>query len=254
MLTLFTNAFSPFARKVAMALDHKGLAYEAIDGLTRVNRARLAAANPRGEVPALIDGDVTVVNSSDIVAYLDMKHPERPIYPADLKSRVDVRALERMADIRIDAIMLTCSIWTWAERKDEPPAGLQEAGQRDLDMNFARIEAILGAYPASVPFGHWTVAEFALWPHLTAVRALGFAMDAARYPRLAAWFAAMRKDKLFVEDGRRTREYLKTIDDDPGFEREKIFWRGDRIEWLLARGFQDWFMGEIKAGRTIWPE
>lgn len=36
-------------------------------------------------------------------------------------------------------------------------------------------------------------------------------------------------------------------------ERRKIFWRGDRIEWMLARGFHDWFAGEIAAERVIWP-
>ncbi len=36
-------------------------------------------------------------------------------------------------------------------------------------------------------------------------------------------------------------------------EREKIFWRGDRIEWLLARGYHDWFMKEISEDRVIWP-
>jgi hypothetical protein len=32
-----------------------------------------------------------------------------------------------------------------------------------------------------------------------------------------------------------------------------IIWRGDRVEWLLARGFHDWFLGEIRAGRVAWP-
>src|SRR5437868_5918437 len=166
MLTLFTNGFSPFARKVALALEYKGLAYEPIDGLNHENRDALIKVNPRAEVPALIDGDIVVVNSSDIVAYLDLKYPERPIYPAALKDRVEARALERLADARIDAIMLDCSIWLWADRKDTPPPGLIEAGQRDLDTIFARIEANLANYPAPLPFGHLTVAEFALWPHL----------------------------------------------------------------------------------------
>jgi hypothetical protein len=30
-------------------------------------------------------------------------------------------------------------------------------------------------------------------------------------------------------------------------------WRGDRIEWILTRGFHDWFYGEIRAGRVAWP-
>jgi glutathione S-transferase len=254
MLTLFTNGFSPFARKVAMALEYKGLPYESIDGLTHRNRERLLAVNPRAEVPVLVDGDITVVNSSDIVAYLDQRYPERRIYPSALKARVEARALERLADARIDAIMLDCSIWTWADRRDPPLPGLKEAGQRDLDTIFARIEATLQSFQTPLPFGHLTIAEFALWPHLAALRPLGFTLDAAKYPRLSAWFAAMRRDKVFLDDARRTADFMKTIGHTSEFEREKIFWRGDRIEWLLARGFHDWFIGEIKAGRAIWPE
>ena len=45
-MKFFTNGFSPFARKVALALDYKGLAYEAIDGLTHANREALLEINP----------------------------------------------------------------------------------------------------------------------------------------------------------------------------------------------------------------
>ena len=254
MLTLFTNGLSPFARKVAMALEYKGLAYESVDSLTHANRERLIAINPRAEVPVLVDGDITVVNSSDIVAYLDLKYPERPIYPANLNARVEARALERLADTRIDAIMLDCSIWTWAERHDQPPPGLREAGQRDLDSIFARIEETLGRYATPLPFGHLTISEFALWPHLAALRPLGFTMDGAKVPRLSAWFAAMRREKVCMDDARRTADFMKSIGTNASFERTKIFWRGDRIEWLLARGYHDWFMGEIESGRVLWPD
>jgi hypothetical protein len=30
-------------------------------------------------------------------------------------------------------------------------------------------------------------------------------------------------------------------------------WRGDRIEWMLARGFHAWFFNEIKEDRMAWP-
>jgi glutathione S-transferase len=254
MLTLYTNGFSPFARKVAMALEYKGLAYETVDALAHVNRERLLAVNPRAEVPVLVDGDITIVNSSDILDYLDRRYPERPIYPADLKARVEARAVERLADTRIDAILLDCSIWTWAERDDQPPPGLKDAGQRDLDAIFARIEATLADLPSPLPFGHWTVAEFALWPHLTALRPLAFTLDGEKFPRLRAWFTAMRAEKTFADDSRRTADFMKTIGKTPNFERRKIFWRGDRIEWLLARGFHEWFFEEIKAGRVLWPD
>jgi len=64
----------------------------------------------------------------------------------------------------------------------------------------------------------------------------------------------MRRDKIFLDDTRRTGEFMKTIATNTSFERTKIFWRGDRIEWLLARGFHNWFFDEIKAGRVLWPD
>ena len=101
MLTLFSNGFSPFARKVAMALDYKGLTYETVDALSHDSHERLLKVNPRAEVPVLVDEDICVVNSSDILAFLDQKYPARPIYPTDIKARVEARALERLADTAI---------------------------------------------------------------------------------------------------------------------------------------------------------
>jgi hypothetical protein len=37
------------------------------------------------------------------------------------------------------------------------------------------------------------------------------------------------------------------------YEAEKVVWRGDRIEWLLAHGFHDWFQAELAAGRAVIP-
>lgn len=37
------------------------------------------------------------------------------------------------------------------------------------------------------------------------------------------------------------------------YEAEKVVWRGDRIEWLLARGFEAWLRAELAAGRAVIP-
>ena len=55
-----------------------------------------------------------------------------------------------------------------------------------------------------------------------------------------------------MADLKRTRDYVARIKE-VDLERRRLFWRGDRIEWLLARGFHDWFMREIAEGRTLWP-
>lgn len=79
MMRLYENAFSPFARKVRLVLEHKGLAFEGVDGLALANRAALEKVNGRVEVPVLDHDGLVVVNSSDIVAYLERVAPERPV-------------------------------------------------------------------------------------------------------------------------------------------------------------------------------
>lgn len=37
------------------------------------------------------------------------------------------------------------------------------------------------------------------------------------------------------------------------YEGVKVVWRGDRIEWLLAHGFADWFQAELASGRAVVP-
>src|SRR5262252_3403177 len=132
-LRLYTSWFSPFARKVALALELKGLQYEAIDALRRDFHSTLVTINPRAEVPALVDGDITVVNSSDILLYLEMAYPSPAIYPLSVKDRVTARALERLHDHRFDPIIVDSSYWVWAERPDQPPPGLKDAAQKDMN-------------------------------------------------------------------------------------------------------------------------
>ena len=72
---------------------------------------------------------------------------------------------------------------------------------------------------------------------------------AETYPRLARWFKRMRTLPICAADLRRTRDYLVNLKD-RDFERRRIFWRGDRIEWLLARGFHAWFFDEIRQDRV----
>ena len=140
-MKLFDSAFSPFARKVRMVLEYKGLEFQAIDGLLKSNHAELKAVNGRVEVPTLVDGDTVVVNSADIVSYLEHRYPDRPVYPAAPDARVHARAWERAADTFIDPILVDISYWKWADRPDTMPAGLLEAARADLALVYDALEA-----------------------------------------------------------------------------------------------------------------
>jgi len=250
MLTLYDNAFSPFARKVRLVLDHKGLEYEVVDGLSRKNRDALEAVNGRVEVPALVHDGLVIVNSSDIVAYLERVFPTRPVYPTSHAAWVRARAWERCSDAVVDPIMIDISYWIWAERPDAMPAGLRDAARADLAQVYGALERELAG--REFVCGELSIADLALFPQLTGAKMLDVAFDAAQFPALFGWYKRMRELPICRADLERVKSYLgnpAALD----VERKKIFWRGDRIEWILARGYHEWFMREIEEDRVIFP-
>ncbi len=98
----------------------------------------------------------------------------------------------------------------------------------------------------------FSIADIALFPNLNAVRLLGVSFSPQRHKRIAAWLKRLRGLDVCRADLERTRAFVANIAES-NLEREKIFWRGDRIEWLLARGYHDWFMKEISEDRVVWP-
>lgn len=256
-MKLYDNAFSPFARKVRMVLEFKGIPFDAVDGLEPAARAALAAVNPRVEVPVLEDNGTVVVNSSDIVAYLEHKHPTPPVLPANPALRVRARAWERLADTLLDAIVHDISIWKWPilERPDTPPPGLLEHAARDLEEIYRSLEVQLGG--GAFVCGDLSIADFALFPHLAAVKFLDVPFSPERHPNLFAWYRRIRTLPVFATDLERTRSWLTKSASPAGSAAPpatRIVWRGDRIEWLLAQGYHEWFAGEIRAGRVGWPQ
>lgn len=252
MITLYDSAFSPFARKVRLTLELKQLEYQVVDGLAIANREALAAVNPRVEVPAIDHDGMVVANSADIVAYLERRWPMRPLYPDSNAAWVHARAWERCADTLIDAILTNVSYWVWAKREDKMPEGLLEAARRDLELVYAALERDLASRDF-VADRALSIADVALFPHLSATRAFGLGHDPQKQPRLHAWLKRLRGMEAFAADIERLKGFMAHVVAASTHERGKIFWRGDRIEWMLARGFHGWFGNEIQAQRVLWP-
>ena len=252
-MKLYDNAFSPFARKVRLVLQLKGIDHEIVDALTHSAREHLKAVNPRAEVPALVDGDIVVVNSSDIVAYLEHRHPEPPVLPGDPAGRVAARAWERCADTLVDAICTNISYWSWAERADERPPGMIERAREEMATVYDAMERDLK--DRDYLAGDLSIADIALFPHVAGGKLMGIPFDPSRHERVAAWMKRLRSRPAFLADLDRTRRYFEAVAQGSGVnvERKKLFWRGDRIEWIVSRGFADWFHREIAEDRVLWP-
>jgi glutathione S-transferase len=82
-IELYWGSGSPFAWRVMLTLEVKGLAYESkLLEFSKGDHKTPAylKLNPRGKVPTLKDGDFVLYESLAIMSYLDRKYPDPPLF------------------------------------------------------------------------------------------------------------------------------------------------------------------------------
>ncbi len=104
---VYDHPLSPYGQKVKIALLEKGVVFDAqlpnaIGSGTA--ESAFAKSNPRGEVPALVDGDVSVYDSTIILEYIEDRWPNPALLPATPAERARVRMLEDVLDTHFEAI------------------------------------------------------------------------------------------------------------------------------------------------------
>jgi len=101
MVLLYEHPLSPYAQKVKIALAEKGVAFECrLPDFMSGRDDAFAAANPRLEVPALVDGDTRVFDSTIILEYIEDRWPTPPLLPAAPAERAVAATLPFARDIR----------------------------------------------------------------------------------------------------------------------------------------------------------
>lgn len=107
MVTVYDHPLSPYGQKVKIALLEKGIEFEAVmpDAIgSGATAGGFASASPRGEVPALVDDDTTVFDSTIILEYIEERWPEPALLPAGPAARARARMLEDVMDTHYEAI------------------------------------------------------------------------------------------------------------------------------------------------------
>src|SRR5438552_17022729 len=105
MVLLYEHPLSPYAQKVKIALAEKGVAFECrLPDFMSGRDDAFAAASPRLEVPALVDGETRVFDSTIILEYLEDRWPEPALLPATPAERARTRMLEELRDTYYEAI------------------------------------------------------------------------------------------------------------------------------------------------------
>ncbi|MBL8680466.1 MAG: glutathione S-transferase family protein [Myxococcales bacterium] len=196
--------FSAHTRKVIVGLVAKGLAYklEPIVPLRPDLPAEFVEASPLRKVPVLIDGGVSIADSTVIALYLDRVHSERPLYPVDPAAYAKALFVEELVDGALAEHVLHGLLFQRVFRpaflKQPTDDALVASSLRDkIPPRFADLEKLLvGEWFAGASFSQAdiTVASILLNFHYA-----GEALDAGRFPKLSEFLTRALAARPFVE-------------------------------------------------------
>ncbi len=179
---------SPNGRKVSIALEEMGLAYECriVDIMNGGQHdPGFLRLSPNGRIPALVDGDVTLFESGAILQYLGRK--SGAFYPADEKGRawVDSWLHWQMAGLGPMTGQLNWFLRVAADTERDPKDSAYAIKRYTREMR--RLYHVLEGQLAAREFlcDAYSIADMASWPWINryAENLGGF----ADFPNIAAW-------------------------------------------------------------------
>ena len=197
-LEVIWGSGSPYAWRVLLTLEVKGLSYEL--RLIQFSRGdhrspEHLALSPRGKVPVLRDGDFALSESLAIMAYLDRKHPEPPVFGGTAQETgliwKAISEFQSYVAPLIDRIVL-------------PAFGIRPLDAVDMHAAAGELHGELGRTEEAVSTQGWlaedrlSAADLAVYPFVEALLRgagkeavrptnLGFLPLAERYPALEGW-------------------------------------------------------------------
>lgn len=107
-MLVYTSDHSLYCAKLRILLRHKKLSFKETPPPGGGGSPSYLALVPSGNIPALVDGDLTLADSEAIAEYLEEKFPDIPMLPDTLVARARSRERSRFADTRLEpALRLT---------------------------------------------------------------------------------------------------------------------------------------------------
>ena len=191
-MKLYSGPLSLFSRKVEIALHEKGISFEReMVAFTQAKgyapkHPAVLAANPKAQVPVLVDGDLTLFDSTVIFEYLEDAYPKPALWPREPKAR----ARGRLVELAADEILLP--LVARLMHRSEPPDG--DAERREAEAHLAetalaaRYTQVAGQLQGKEYFcGAYSFADIAMFMTIFwALRLKGPRLGTA--PALENWY------------------------------------------------------------------
>jgi glutathione S-transferase/RNA polymerase-associated protein len=240
LLTLYEHPLSAYAMKVKMALLEKKLEFNPIipEGMANgTTGGSFVDASPRAEIPALIDGDVQVFDSTVILEYLEDKWPTPALLPKAPADRARVRMIEDIMDGLYEPNNWGIMEVTRFKRASGPLADkLVAFATTNIGQLQGWLNAQLGdrTWFNGDTFG-W--GDIAVAPYLNRSAAVG--LGPAKGSRLEAWLARANQRESVAKVIDQMKQVIANLPDFATLLTEgkiKRQYRDHRLEWMIRGG------------------
>jgi len=200
-MELYTYFRSSAAFRVRIALNLKGLDYRAHTIHLRKGEHRAAdylAVNPQGLLPTLIVDGHRLTQSLAILEYLEERHPQPALLPADALGRARVRALSDLVACEIHPLNNLRTLEYLRNRLGQDEAGIATWYRHWIADGLAKLEAALTQDGGTGNYCHGdqpTIADCCLVPQIFNARR--FDSDLTPFPTTMRTFEACMKLDAF---------------------------------------------------------
>ena len=203
-LIVYGGTLSPFVRKVMVAIAEKGVEVQNENINPFAPTPEFLAISPLKRIPVLRDTDVpepnTLPDSSVICDYLEQKFPNPPLYPKDAFQRARAMWFEEYADSVVASNIGPGLFFERVVRKMMQQPSNEELCSKTLQEKlppiFDYLEKELGenAYFVGNTF---SIADISVGTMFVNFEHAGEKVDAARWPKLAAYVARIHARPSF---------------------------------------------------------
>ena len=173
-------------------LQEKGIQYEAkwLPRSTGEHRTpEMLALNPRGRLPILRYGDVTLYESVAICHFLELEHPEPPLIPHSAAERARALVLTSEANY-LDTETWDALLFALGAKNDDAGPEPRRQAYRQLHAEVARWEAHLERGRRYLAGDAISLADVVVFPGVAFLVRTGLTLS-KRTPKLAAWYDRM---------------------------------------------------------------
>ena len=194
IMILYGSTISPFVRKVAAYCSEKGIEIEVKPVGIGDPNPDFRAASPFGKMPALVDGDYALADSSAIIHYLEAKFPDPVLIPADPRLRGKVVWFDEWSD----TLLFACGAKMFFNRVVAPrflgrEGDLAAADAAERDDLPGLLDYLENVIPDSgfLVGDQLTLADIAVASPFANFGHMDVAIDPVRYPRTLAYTQAI---------------------------------------------------------------